>query len=44
MSEQQQLEMPANVELPKTTIAQDFFPKTMFHHFHKDANINYHAQ
>jgi len=39
--EQQQPEMPANVESPKTTIAQGIFPITRFHHFHKDANINY---
>ena len=38
---EQHLEMPANVELPKTTIAQAFFPINRFHHFHKDANINY---
>ncbi|OSZ77154.1 hypothetical protein CAP36_12120 [Chitinophagaceae bacterium IBVUCB2] len=39
--EQQQLEMPAIVELPKTTIAKAFFRINKFHHFHEDANINY---
>ena len=39
--EQQHLEMPANMELPKTTIAQALFPINRFHHFHKDANINF---
>ncbi len=41
MEHQYHSEMPANVELPKTARAQAFFPITRFHHFHKDANINF---
>lgn len=33
--------MPTNVELPKTTMAQAFFPITRFHYFHRHTNINY---
>lgn len=41
MEHQYHIEMPANVELPKTTIAQAFFPISRFHYFHRDANINF---
>lgn len=33
--------MTANMDRAKATMAQNFFPITRFHHFHRDANINY---
>ena len=41
MEHQHHPEMPANMDLLKAPMAQAFFPITRFHHFHKDANINY---
>ena len=41
MAHQQHPELPVNGNTLKAPTNQAFFPITHFHHFHKDANINY---
>src|ERR1035437_8026446 len=41
MEHQLHFKMPINVDILKTPANQAIFPITRFHHFHKDANINF---